>query len=122
MTRSRWWLLATFLVLVIIIGVPFWRIPYSQVNLPDALLTPGLLAVAVGAVLLCVKAMVTRQSAFLAAGAAVPAAVVLRLIVETAADPTSHNLWPFEVVIASVVGVLASSIGAVLGTIVVSTD
>ncbi|MGH7311643.1 MAG: hypothetical protein ACREJV_00590, partial [Candidatus Rokuibacteriota bacterium] len=33
--------------------------------------------------------------------AAVPAAlmgfVVLRIVVETAHDPTSHNLWPFEV-------------------------
>ncbi|MGH8287196.1 MAG: hypothetical protein ACRETT_15725, partial [Steroidobacteraceae bacterium] len=34
--------------------------------------------------------------------AAVPAAVVvfvvLRIIVDTARDPTSHNLWPFEVI------------------------
>ncbi len=114
MTRARWWMLATFLVLVTIIGVPFWRIPYSQVNLPDALLTPGLLAVVAGAVLLRVKAMVTRQSAFLAAGAAVPAAVVLRIVVETVADPTSHNLWPFEVVIASVLGMAAAGAGVLL--------
>lgn len=118
MTRSRWWLLATFLVLVIIVGVPFWRIPYSQVNLPDALLTPALLAVAAGAVLLRVKAMGTRQSAFLAAGAAVPAAVVLRVIVETVADPTSHNLWPFEVVIASVLGLVAAGAGVLVARLV----
>jgi len=33
--------------------------------------------------------------------AAVPAAVilfvVLRIVVDTARDPTSHNLWPFEI-------------------------
>ena len=36
------------------------------------------------------------------AGAAVPVAimafVVLRIVVDTARDPTSHNLWPFEIV------------------------
>jgi hypothetical protein len=35
-------------------------------------------------------------------GAALPAAavgfVILRIIVDTARDPTSHNLWPFEIV------------------------
>ncbi len=25
--------------------------------------------------------------------------VVLRIIVDTARDPTSHNLWPFEILI-----------------------
>ncbi|HVS77488.1 MAG TPA: hypothetical protein VHE11_11175 [Steroidobacteraceae bacterium] len=37
--------------------------------------------------------------------AAVPAAVVvfvvLRIILDTARDPTSHNLWPFEIVMFS---------------------
>jgi hypothetical protein len=35
-------------------------------------------------------------------GAAIPAAVmafvVLRIVIDTARDPTSHNLWPFEIV------------------------
>jgi hypothetical protein len=48
--------------------------------------------------------------------AAVPAGIVgfviLRIVVDTAGDPTSHNLWPFEVLIAgfaslAVTGVLA---------------
>jgi hypothetical protein len=48
--------------------------------------------------------------------AAVPAGIVgfviLRIVVDTSADPTSHNLWPFEVLLAAlaslaVIGVLA---------------
>jgi hypothetical protein len=48
--------------------------------------------------------------------AAVPAGIVgfviLRIVVDTAADPTSHNLWPLEVLIAgfaslAIVGALA---------------
>lgn len=32
--------------------------------------------------------------------AAIMAFVILRLVVDTARDPTSHNLWPFEIVMA----------------------
>jgi len=42
--------------------------------------------------------------------AAVPAAlmgfVVLRLIIATTIDPTSHNLWPFEMLMSGVISVL----------------
>lgn len=42
--------------------------------------------------------------------AGVPAAimglVVLRILVETAADPTSHNLWPFEILMAGAFSVV----------------
>jgi hypothetical protein len=42
--------------------------------------------------------------------AAVPAAlmgfVVLRLIIATSIDPTSHNLWPFEMLMSGIVSVL----------------
>jgi hypothetical protein len=27
--------------------------------------------------------------------------VILRIVVDTARDPTSHNLWPFEIVMFS---------------------
>ncbi|MGC1728146.1 MAG: hypothetical protein WA747_02060, partial [Steroidobacteraceae bacterium] len=60
----------------------------------------------VGGVVLPVRALVRWRGGWrLAAG--VPAAlmgfVVLRVIVGVAADPTSHNLWPFEILIAGLV-------------------
>jgi hypothetical protein len=33
--------------------------------------------------------------------------VVLRIVLGTALDPTSHNLWPFELLQASVVSLVA---------------
>jgi hypothetical protein len=42
--------------------------------------------------------------------AAVPACavlfVVLRIVVDTARDPTSHNLWPFELLQVGIVALL----------------
>jgi hypothetical protein len=41
-------------------------------------------------------------------------AVLGRVFIETGADPTSHNLWPFEVVIAGGVGLLGGLTGVVV--------
>lgn len=38
-------------------------------------------------------------------------AVLGRVVVEAARDPTSHNLWPVEVVIAGGIGLVAALIG-----------
>jgi hypothetical protein len=34
-----------------------------------------------------------------------------RVAVETSRDPTTHNLWPFEVVIAGGIGLIAGALG-----------
>lgn len=94
------------------VGVPYWAIPYRQVNLPDALLGPGLAVVAVGALLLCALRLAPFGVALLAAGGAVPAAVFVRIVVEGFRDPTSHNLWPFEMIIAVLVGATVAAAGA----------
>jgi len=41
--------------------------------------------------------------------------VGLRIVVDSIRDPTSHNLWPFEVVSALVVGVPPAALGVLLG-------
>ncbi len=41
--------------------------------------------------------------------------VMARVVVETFQDPTSHNLWSFEVIIASGVGLSVTLAGALLG-------
>tara|TARA_R110002072_G_scaffold174303_3_gene329346 strand:- start:32145 stop:32441 length:297 start_codon:yes stop_codon:yes gene_type:complete len=43
--------------------------------------------------------------------ALVLAFVVIRILVDTAMDPTSHNLWPLEIILCSVFGL------AVLGVL-----
>jgi hypothetical protein len=73
------------------------------------------LALGIGGIALPILAVRRWQGNWRLA-AAVPALfvgfVVLRIVLGTALDPTSHNLWPFEILQASVlslvlVGVLA---------------
>ena len=43
--------------------------------------------------------------------AAIMAFVVLRIVIDTSRDPTSHNLWPFEILMA---GALSAGLTVVL--------
>jgi hypothetical protein len=113
--RTSLWVAATICFLVV--GVPYWRIPYGSVNLPDALYGPGLYVVAGAALVLGTLRASGFWTVLLMTGLSVPAAVLARVVVEGVADPTSHNLWPFEVVIASGLGLFAAGIGTAAGTL-----
>ena len=53
-------------------------------------------------------------------GASVPAAVFARVIYDTSSDPTSHNLWPFEIILAAGPGLIAALAGAFAGKLLAS--
>ena len=118
MTRSSpSWLLIAFLIAFIGVGFHYWQIPYSQVSLPSALYGPGLAAVGVVALLARAFGLGRFWKVWLLVAATVPLAVLIRVIVETSTDPTSHNLWPFEVVIAAALGLACSLVGTLLGSL-----
>ncbi len=111
------WLLGAFLVGFLAVGLPYWQIPYAKANLPDSLIGFGLVIVVAAAAICRVRGKTPLLKTILVVGAAVPAAVFARVIVEGIKDPTSHNLWPFEVVIALFLGLGASAIGTLLGSL-----
>jgi hypothetical protein len=51
----------------------------------------------------------------LVVGSAFPAIVVVRVVIDGAQDPTAHNLWPFEVVLAMVTGMVMTFPAAAIG-------
>ena len=76
------WFSAAFLA----VGIPWWTAPYNHFTLSHPLAILGCL------VLVCLSA------------GAVPCAVMVRVLVDVVKEPTSHNLWPFEVVLAGLFG------------------
>lgn len=104
-----------FIVSIVAVGLPYWRIPYRDVSLPNALPTPGLIITGLAAFAICAFRVSGFWKAVGIVGAAVPSAVALRVLVEASIDPTSHNLWPIELVIAGFVGVACAGVGASLG-------
>jgi hypothetical protein len=108
--------LAVFLGAVLIVGIPYWRVAYAQAQLPSVLMGPPLLAVVLAAFVVRRFAAAGFARATFVTALVVPCVVMARVTVETSADPTSHNLWPFEVVIGMGVGILAAAAGALLGS------
>jgi hypothetical protein len=109
-------LAVAFAVALLAIGVPYWRIPYAKLALPDALISVGLVVAFGAAAAVRFFGAASLWHAILVIGLAAPCAVLLRIVVGVIADPTSHNLWPFEVVLAAGVGFATSLCGALLGS------
>lgn len=118
MGAKQWtWLLGGFAACLIVIGLSYWRIPYARVDLPLPLmrgfnpLMPLLLAL-----LARWKGGVQVRWAVPAMALSMPAVVAARVIVDVLADPTSHNLWPFEIALALLVGFPCAIVGAMVGS------
>ena len=108
-------LASAFFVSTLLVGIPFWQIPYSQVALPNSLFGLPLIGVLILAAGIRLYAKCSFRETLIATGAALPAAVLCRIAVETSADPSTHNLWPFEVIITCLVGLVVGVVGAGLG-------
>ena len=108
-------LLWSFLVGFLVVGVPYWRIPYNKAT--SSAVMGG--AVLIGVIALIARALIEARFSrvVLVLAAAVPAAVMARVVVDTMRDPTSHNLWPFELVIAFMVGLAGTVPGTLLGSV-----
>lgn len=114
----RSWLPVAFFLGFFVVGVPYWLIPYHEVNLPSAVMGPGLLVVAGAALTLRLREVGKFWRIVAVAGAAVPAAVFARVVWDGLKDPTTHNLWPIEVVIALLLGFTCALAGAVAGALI----
>jgi len=104
-----------FLIAFFAVGIEYWQIPYSKVSLPNSLYGIGLAILFLVSTALRLVSAVTFLQTLSAVGLAVPAMVMARVVVETSRDPTSHNLWPLEIIIAAGVGLAVASAGALVG-------
>lgn len=116
MTRnSRIWWLVGFLIALVGVGFPYWRMPSAMTALPGAFYGPGLAALAVVAMMLRAFGTGRFLPLWLLIAAAAPAAVVLRLLIgDTAGAPVS---WPRELLIACALGLAASLVGTLVGSL-----
>lgn len=112
------WHRAAFVLSFLSAGIPYWLIPYNRVNLPSALIGPGLIVIIAAALLLQAAAVAPFWKTVRMLGWSLAAAVLARVLVEGLRDPSSHNLWPFEVVIAMLLGFACSLAGAALGRLI----
>ncbi len=105
---SIFWVVSSFFAA----GIPFWMT--QKPNLPDAILHPGMLLVTFTAFISCVRGALFWSTTFQAT-AIVIAVVFTRVLFDGLQDSTSHNLWPFELMIAAPFGLICAAPGALVG-------
>jgi hypothetical protein len=90
-------------------GLPYWFLPYNHTPSWAVVGITGMLAGALGGALM---RGIAQPILCVAGGFAV--ACMARVVVDGIKDPTSHNLWPFEVVIVLVAGAIAGAAGLLI--------
>ena len=113
-SRKRWTVATVFLGFLAG-GLPLWPVPYYSIDLSN----PGFLGqwivagiIAGGFPAALSDLSMHRTASLLGAGFGI--AVLARVLFEIIQDPTTHNLWPFEVAISVAVGLLAGIGGSLL--------
>ena len=109
------WLSSAFGLCLVAVGLPFWLTPYSQLDLPDALILPGLLAVAPLAAGLRFLSVSRSAAISVTLVGAMLVANIARITVDTSIDPTTHNLFPFELAITTIYGAAFAVGGCIVG-------
>jgi hypothetical protein len=104
-----------FAAALLAVGLPWWLAPYNRFSLSHPVAILGCLAFLLIAAGAGGWSALRPGRAVLAVGTAVPVAVVLRVVVGGFRDPTSHNLWPFEVLIMAVPGFALATLGVLAG-------
>src|SRR5687768_2081632 len=115
--NKGFWLTLGFIVAFLAVGLPHWNLTYAEVSLPNSMMGPGLWVLSFVAAAVRFGGKVSFVNATVVIGSAAPAAILARVVGETTRNPTSHNLWPIECVIAAVVGLMGAAAGALLFTL-----
>lgn len=111
-------LIIAFFLSFFTVGIPYWRIPYNTVNLPEALPVFGLIVAGGVAMMLRLQTTATFWQIIKVITASVPASVFARVVWDGFKDPSLHNLWPFEIAVVLPIGFACAFTGALAGSLI----
>lgn len=115
--RRTAWLASGFAAGLLLTGVPYWLLSYKANIFADPLLLAGLAGLGVVTAVLAASDIARLGRIFWLMLAAFPAAVAIRVVIEVAQDPTDHNLWPFELIMAAAFSLVAVVPGLLVGVL-----
>ena len=115
--RGTLWLAGAFAAGVLLTGIPYWRLPYNANYFADPMLLIGFAGLGLVTAVLVASRRTGLWEIFGLMLVAFPAAVMIRVVIDTMEDPTDHNLWPFELIIAAVFSLIAVVPGLIVGAL-----
>ena len=111
------WLLIAVLIAFVGVGFRYWQIATAQASMPESLYGPGLVAVGVVAMMARAFGLARFWKVWLLIAAAVPCAVALRLLLQATSHPVTSTPWMLDLAIAAGVGLAASLLGTLVGSL-----
>jgi hypothetical protein len=111
------WLAGAFALCFAVGGWIFWRGSYQEfISSGPPWLLFGLMAAA--SVFLSWIIGISISLCGIVIGSSFPTVVLARIILDCSANPKNHNLWPFELAIATVVGLVVAFSAAGIGWVI----
>ena len=110
--RSTLWLACAFVAGLFLVGLPHWA---PSAKFLDLRMISALAGLAAMAMMLVVGEVASLRRAWLIMALCLPTAVLAGIAVDMTRDPASHQLWPFELVVAVILGAFAVAPGAFAG-------
>jgi len=104
-----------FVAATLVIGVPYWAIPYDKFDLSHVEVLPGAILLSLLTMMLIGKGNAKARTAFLVMSMVAPTVDLIAIVHDTSTDPTTHNLAPFELIIAWLLGAAFVLAGLALG-------
>lgn len=102
-----------FFICFVLSGIILWMAPYNEASLLEfSFFWKWLVVVAVIAAITAQRTNLSFPDCVSATAFGPAAADLVRIIVETAADSSKHNLWPFELIVSLCVGGIGALVGA----------
>ncbi len=115
-TLSRKRLVTTFIISMLAVGAYWWPPSYSEIQIIPSWWVFAIIAVLVAAMFAVGDLKHSMMIGGATAGGAI-AAIVIRIVIDVVGDPTSHNLWPFELALAGIFIVPSALLGAAVGMV-----
>lgn len=106
-----------FALMFVIAALPYWFALEAKRSLPEALYGAALVLPVLTALVDGVPTRRPFRRSLWIGASVLPAAVFARVVFDGLRDPTSHNLWPFELAIAFGVALPAAVVGAALAAL-----
>jgi hypothetical protein len=116
--RPLLWLFLSFLAGLLAAGWPVWTSNYKQDDLTGPGYLSALAILSLIGMLLIVANVATAPRVLALLGLCMPFAVLLRVVIDTATDATSHNFWPMELLLMSAVTAAALLPGLLIGVLI----
>jgi hypothetical protein len=104
-----------FAIAFFAVGIPFWQVPFTEDPFAQGWIYPGLVFLATTPVLLVGNGIVRARRTLFWLSICMPAVDLVSIVRDLAKDPTSHNLFPIELIFFWGMGALIVVPGILVG-------